>query len=303
MNVATASPFPLPRVSVVVRCFNEALHLGTLLRSIGEQTVRDLEVIVVDSGSTDGTLAIAESHGARIFHIEPERFTFGRSLNVGCSEARGEFLVLASAHVYPCERDWIERLIAPFADPLVSLTYGRQVGHATSKFSECRLFAQQYSATSNLDQKIPFCNNANAAVRRAHWQEHPYDETLTGLEDLAWGRRVLASGHRIAYIAEAAIVHIHDETPARVRLRYEREAIALRRIVPDSHMYLVEFIRLAWRQIWGDLVAMVRERRTLRLAPEIVMFRTMQYWGTFRGMNFRSPVTHQLLQQLYYPED
>ena len=96
---------------MVVRCFNEALHLGTLLRSIAEQTVRDLEVIVVDSGWTDGTLAIAESHGARILHIEPARFTFGRSLNVGCAEARGEILVLASAHVYPCERDWIERLM------------------------------------------------------------------------------------------------------------------------------------------------------------------------------------------------
>jgi hypothetical protein len=114
---------------------------------------------------------------------------------------------------------------------------------------------------------------------------------------------VLASGHRIAYVAEAAIVHIHDETPARVRHRYEREAIALRRIVPDSHMYLQEFLWLAWRQVWGDLVAMIRERRTLLLAPEIVMFRTMQYWGTFRGMNFRSPVTQQLLQQFYYPED
>jgi len=301
--VSADSQARLPRVSVIVRCFNEALHLGTLLTSIANQTIRDVEVIIVDSGSTDGTLEIAASHDARIFHIRPDEFTFGRSLNLGCAQALGEFLVLASAHVYPCERDWIERLIAPFSDPLVALSYGRQVGHATSKFSECRLFGQQYPATSNLDQRIPFCNNANAAVRRSHWQEHPYDESLTGLEDVAWGRRVLASGQRIAYVAEAAIVHIHDETPARVRHRYEREAIALRRIVPDSHMYLVEFIRLMWRQIWGDLIAMVRERHTLRLVPEIVMFRSMQYWGTFRGMNARSPITHQLLQQFYYPED
>ncbi len=292
-----------PCISVVIRCHNEAKHIGRLLESLGQQTRRDVEVVIVDSGSNDGTLDIAARFPATVLHLSPEEFSFGRSLNLGCAAARGEFLVFASAHVYPCDHDWLDRLIAPFADPGMALSYGRQIGHATSKFSETRLFGKQYPATSNADQQIPFCNNANAAVRRSLWEQHAYDESLTGLEDLAWGQWALAQGYRIAYVAEAAIVHIHEETPVRVRHRYEREALALRRIVPESHMSFSECIRLAWRQIWGDLVAMVRERQTLRLAPEIIMFRAMQYWGTFRGMQVRSPVTQQLLHRFYYPED
>jgi rhamnosyltransferase len=292
-----------PRLSVVIRCHNEAKHIGRLLEEIGSQTVGDVEIVVVDSGSTDGTLGIVGSYPARIVHIRHEEFTFGHSLNRGCAEARGEILVFASAHVYPVHRDWLERLVAPFQDPKVAVAYGRQVGHPTSRFSETQLFERQFPAVSNLDQRIPFCNNANAAVRRELWQAHPYDESLTGLEDLAWGTWALAQGHRIAYVAEAAIVHIHDESPTRIKRRYEREAIALRHIVPDSHMYAAEFVRFLVRQVWGDLVALVQQRKPLRLIPEILMFRTMQYWGTFRGMNARSEVTQQLLHKFYFPEE
>jgi glycosyltransferase involved in cell wall biosynthesis len=290
-------------VSIVIRCHNEGKHIGRLLESLNRQSLTDHEIIVVDSGSTDTTLGIVTSFPTRVLHIAPKDFTFGRSLNVGCAQARGGILVFASAHVYSVADDWLERLVAPFADERVALTYGRQVGHETSRFSECQLFERQFPAISNLNQMIPFCNNANAAVRRSLWERHPYDETLTGLEDLAWGNWALSQGLRIAYVAEAAVVHIHEESWARVMRRYEREAIALKRIVPDSHMYVVEFIRYLSRQILGDLRALVRERRSIALVPEILMFRTMQYWGTFRGMNARSEVTQQILHKFYFPEE
>lgn len=292
-----------PRVSIIVRAYNEAEHLPTLLERIAQQSFRDHEVILVDSGSTDDTVGIAARWGARVVHIAKDQFTFGRSLNVGCAAARGELLVMASAHVFPIGREWLGGLVAAFDDPQVGLAYGRQTGHARSRFSETILFRQQYPLRSNPDQRTPFCNNANCAVRRALWALHPYDETLTGLEDLAWGQWALAQGHRVAYVAEAAVEHLHREPGKRVFHRYEREAIALRRIVPDSHLYLGEFARLLVQQVWGDLRAMWRERRTVRLTREILVFRIMQYWGTYRGMNHRTDVTQRLLRQFYYPDD
>ncbi len=292
-----------PRVSLIIRAYNEAMHLGGLLELVAKQEFTDHEVILVDSGSTDDTVKIAERLGARVVHIAKERFTFGRSLNVGCAAARGEILVMASAHVFPVDARWLTHLVAAFDDPQVAVAYGRQTGHPRSRFSETVLFRQQYPLTSNPDQRTPFCNNANCAIRRSLWALHHYDETLTGLEDLAWGQWALEQGHRIAYVAEAAVQHLHTEPGKRVRHRYEREAIALKRIFPDSHMSLVEFVRLLWVQLWGDWRAMWRERRTLLLARDVAVFRIMQYWGTYRGMNHRTEVTQRLLRQFYYPDD
>ena len=129
-----------------------------------------------------------QAYPVQILHIPPEEFSFGRSLNLGIAEARREFVVFASAHVYPVYPDWLERLLAPFADPKVGLSYGKQRGNSPTNFSEQQVFAHWFPDQSIPHQPHPFCNNANAAIRRSLWQEHPYDETLTGLEDLAWAR-------------------------------------------------------------------------------------------------------------------
>src|SRR5450759_2977227 len=101
--------------SIVIRAFNEAKHLPRLLEGIRQQTLQDIEIILVDSGSTDDTVSIAESYGAHVAHIAPQEFTFGRSLNVGVQAATRGLVVIASAHVYPVYPDWLERLLEPFA--------------------------------------------------------------------------------------------------------------------------------------------------------------------------------------------
>ncbi|MCC6259280.1 MAG: glycosyltransferase, partial [Anaerolineales bacterium] len=69
--------------SLIIRAYNEEKHLGRLLAGIKQQTLRDVEIILVDSGSTDATVSIAESFGAKVVKIASAEFTFGRSLNYG----------------------------------------------------------------------------------------------------------------------------------------------------------------------------------------------------------------------------
>ena len=89
-----------PTASIIIRCYNEEEHIGQLLSGIMEQTLADdVEIIVVDSGSIDATVSIASQFPTQIVSIDPEEFSFGRALNIGCSETSGEFIVAASAHV------------------------------------------------------------------------------------------------------------------------------------------------------------------------------------------------------------
>ena len=289
------------RLSVVIRSFNEERHIGRLLTGIVRQTVPS-EIVLVDSGSTDATVAIATRYPVKVVTIRPDEFTFGRSLNRGVEATTGDIVVMASAHVYPRYDDWLAQLVAPFAEPAVALTYGKQRGNEVSKFSEHQIFRAWFPDHSNPNQTTPFCNNANAAIRRALWTEMPYDETLTGLEDIDWGRRVLERKLRIAYVAEAEVAHVHEETPSRIYNRYRREAMALKNIFPEERFGLRDFLRLFPSNTLSD-IAVARNEGHLERVPEILMFRLMQFWGTYRGSTQRGGVSESLRRRLYYPSD
>lgn len=291
------------KCSIIIRAYNEEAHIGRLLEGIKHQTLKDVEIILVDSGSTDGTVDIAESYGARLVRIQPEEFTFGRSLNYGIREATSEYLVIASAHVYPVYPDWLASLLHPLLDDQVALSYGKQRGPVSAKFSEKQIFHQWFPETGKYRQETAFCNNANAAIRKSLWKKNPYDETLTGLEDLAWAKWAKDQGYAIAYIPEAEVVHVHNETPRGVFNRYRREAMAFKKIYPEAHFSIYDFVRLTVSNIASDIWHAARDRVLLRSMVSIFWFRFMQFHGTRLGQRETSLITPQLRETFYYPRE
>lgn len=287
--------------SLVIRCYNEEQHIGRLLSGILQQTVKDVEIIVVDSGSTDATVSIASRYPVKIVSISPQEFSFGRALNIGCSAASGEVIVVASAHVYPVYKDWLEQLLVPFSDPNIALVYGKQRGNEVTKYAEHQVFAKWFPNQSNLYQDHPFCNNANAAIRRSLWERLPYNELLTGLEDLDWAKRAMQLGYRIAYTAEAEIIHVHDEVPSKIFNRYRREAIALKTVFPQEQFRLRDFARLFVANVLSDCYHAWHDGIIREKLREIIIFRFMQFWGTYRGFRQQGQITSQLKQTFYYP--
>jgi glycosyltransferase involved in cell wall biosynthesis len=288
-------------ISVVVRTFNEERMIGRLLSGIDAQTRKPDEIVIVDSGSTDRTLEIARRHRVEVRTIDPTEFSFGRSLNRGVEAATGEVVVMASAHVYPVYDTWLEHLTRPFEDAAVALTYGRQVGGPTTPYAESQILATWFPAESQPRQAHPFANNANAAIRRSEWKQMPYDEDLTGLEDLDWAAKALERGMGIAYVAEAPVVHLHDERFAQTRNRYRREAIAHRRIFKDPRMGRLEAARLFLANVASDYVHAARDRQLLRHLGDIPRFRAAQFAGTYEGFAQRGEVPTELRRRFYYP--
>jgi len=291
-----------PRASVIVRCYNEREHIGKLLYGVYEQTVEDVEVLLVDSGSTDGTLEVAREYPIDdVVYVSPEEFSFGRALNYGVDAAAGEFCVFASAHVYPTRRDWLERLLGAFEED-VALVYGKQRGDDRTKFPEKRVFRRWFPDHDIRFQESPFCNNANAAIRRSVWEEHRYDESLPGLEDLDWAKRVREDGWEISYAADAEIIHVHEESPREVYNRYRREAIAHGEITDDDTFTLLDCCRLFASNTLADYRAALREGELPGSLLEIPRFRLMQFLGTWRGFNQEVPVSDRLRQRFFYPD-
>lgn len=291
-------------VSVVIRTLNEATYLDELLLVIFSQIKDDfeIEVVIIDSGSTDGTVSIAKNHGCRITFITKEQFTFGRSLNMGSQFAKGDILVYVSGHCIPREDTWLVNLIEPIRHGICGYTYGRQVGRDTTKYSEEKIFQKYFSSESKIPQTGFFCNNANSAIDRKVWSEYKFDEQVTGLEDMELAKRYCEQKGKIAYVAEACVYHIHDEAWSHTRRRYEREAIALQKIMPEVQIEFFDMLRYIWVSITSDCKAAAAEGCFAREFIGIIKFRVAQFTGSFKGNNEHRMLSHERKEDYFYPK-
>lgn len=291
------------KASVVLRTLNEARYLEELLQGIANQQADqlDCEVVLVDSGSTDQTLAIAQQYGCRILHINREEFSFGRSLNMGCEAASGDILVITSGHCVPASPHWLQKLCQPLLDGVAQYSYGRQLGGPSSQFSECQVFNKYFPATSRIPQEGFYCNNANSALLKASWAKYRFDEELTGLEDMHLAQRLVRDGGRVAYVAEAPVYHHHSETWPQVRRRFEREAIALQQIMPHVHVNALDTARYMLSSIWGDMRRAKKQKALRQHWLNILHYRYHQYVGSYLGNHDHRKLSRADKDQYFYP--
>ena len=282
-----------PEISVVIRTFNEEKFLPDLLEALKRQSFQDFETIVVDSGSMDRTREIATQKADKLLPIESHDFTFGHSLNVGIQEASGKYIAIVSAHTLPFNEHWLGKLIEPLYDNNTAMVYGRQIGGKSSKFSE----TQDMRRTFGLKRAVLrppqfFANNANSAVRKDLWLEHPFDESLLGLEDIEWAKYWMERSYQVVYEPAAALYHMHAENWRQIHRRYYREAVAARWIGIKGTKHAIanpvlEAARLLFD--WGRFLYRGDDRRSSamrfrEMARETTRFRVNKSIGTIKGL-------------------
>jgi 2-desacetyl-2-hydroxyethyl bacteriochlorophyllide A dehydrogenase len=275
----------MPEISIIIRAYNEEKHLPALLDALRAQTYKNFEIVVVDSGSIDRTRDIAHQKADKLVRIAPEDFTFGYSLNTGIRNSSGRFSVIMSAHTLPVNDCWLASMVEPLHQPRTAMVYGKQRGISKSKFSELRDFERIFT-----DEKrvlVPpdfFANNANSALRRDLWEQHAFDETLPGLEDIEWAKHWMELGYRVIYVPEGALYHIHRETWNQLRHRYYREGQAARWIGIRHRQNLpVEF----WKEtksLCGDFYRALLQGCLSGKMYEIARFRFEKLRGTVSGI-------------------
>ena len=204
-------------VSIVIRTKNEAEFIEDTLEKVMRQEFKGAyEVIIIDSGSTDSTLQIVRKHNVKLVQISQEKFTYGRSLNMGAMNAEGNYIVNLSAHALPRDNNWLTNLITGFENDNVAGVYGRQLSIGLVNPYEAMLneiFFVKNKIEFNLKDKkrckrIHF-TNSNAAIRKDVWQRFKFNEQVPYGEDILWQSDVIKAGFSVVYTPNAVVYHTH----------------------------------------------------------------------------------------------
>ncbi|MFO7894453.1 MAG: glycosyltransferase family 2 protein [Longimicrobiales bacterium] len=280
---------PRARITVVIPVRNGGRHFQRLTRHLTglRHRLPRVEVLVIDSGSDDGTPERAEKAGFRVHRIPPETFGHGRTRNLGVELAGGDVVCFITDDVLPVTPDWPLRLAAVLDDPGVAGVYGRQVPRDATTM-EMFFVSLNYPPEPHRYEPDPeghhprpgrvVFSNAFSAVRRDVALEIPIPEEADYSEDQIWARRALAAGYAIAYEPAAEALHAHTYRLRGVFRRSFFVGRALKGAGIDKGASFMESVRF----LAGEIAYFVRQGHIHRL-PQLLPYEFLRWAGFHAG--------------------
>lgn len=292
---------PNKRCSVVIPTKNGGALFVRALEELQHQSIwDDVELIVIDSGSTDGTIEAARKAGAKVIEIAPEDFNHGATRDYGIFLARCEIVVLMVQDAVPYDMNLLEDILQPLNDPEVAGVYVRQIPQQNADLltkrnlnnwltgrtiSEVRKIesVEWYESLSPMEKYI-YCNfdNVCSAIRKSVWEKHKFGKINFG-EDIDWAERVLKSGYKIAYEPSAVVIHSHDRP---LSYEYKRTYVCHRKLYSQFRLHMVPSLGralLSWLFSTGRDVKYVYHQEA-RISEKLVL------WAKIPLLNFLSAI-------------
>jgi glycosyltransferase involved in cell wall biosynthesis len=234
-------------VSVVIPAKNAGPEFANLLESLRRQKgFKDIELIVVDSGSTDGSVGVAQRYGAKVLEILPEEFSHSYVRNLGAQHACGDVLLLTVQDALPPRDTWLAEMFAPLTlDGLAAVSCVEHPRADADLFYRVLLWNHcRYLELDRGDRitSSPTVADPDALRKSAQltdvacliWRDLflRYGHRGDYAEDLDLGLRLLRDGHRLALLASTWILHSHNRPPWYHLKRSYVDTLALLRLLP-----------------------------------------------------------------------
>jgi rhamnosyltransferase len=245
---------------------------------------------VIDSGSADDTLVVAQTFPTKITRIKPEEFHHGKTRNLGAELATGRILVYITQDALPLNENWLQRLTEHFRSPDVAMVVGRQIPWQTTKPPE-KFFYTYYFPGHKIVVKHGdsgyyhdniFISNVNSAIRKDVWNQLKFSEKLVMAEDKEFAKRLLFAGWSIIYEPEATVYHAHDFSLRDVFQRSLDYGISLRQGfggLPRPRRSLPK--RLL--DYFSEETKYLKATGCLHWLPYCLVYDMSRYLGTFLG--------------------
>jgi rhamnosyltransferase len=219
------------KVSVIIPTKNPGKIFRSVLPAVCEQKADfDFDILVIDSGSNDGTVAYVDAFPdprVRLHQIPAEEFGHGKTRNLAVSMTQGEYAVLITHDALPATDSWLAAMVAMAdKDSQIAGVFGPHLAYPeASPFTARDLdqhfanFAAQpvvwledkgrYEQDDAYRQYLHFFSDNNALIRRSVWMNFPYPD-VDFAEDQIWAEKIIKAGWKKAFAADGAVYHSHD---------------------------------------------------------------------------------------------
>lgn len=217
-----------PRVSIILRSYNEAWALGETLQALQSQEYKNWELIIIDSGSTDGSTDLIRKANPKHFHqIQSSEYNPSRVMNWGMRLAESDYGIFLNADATPQNENWLRPLAEALQEPKNAAVFGRQIPRL-----DCQaVYACDYERCFGLNRESAnwdhFFSMVSSGVRKDIWSRRGFLEKLQYAEDDEYTRWCKTEGFQVAYCPESVVMHSHNYTPAQAYKRSFGDARAL----------------------------------------------------------------------------
>lgn len=217
-----------PKVSIIMRSFNEAWALRDTLPALRSQAYTDWELIVIDSGSTDGSQdLIRAAQPAHFVQITPPEYNPSRVMNQGMRLAQTEYGIFLNADATPQGRDWLGPLVAALQSREVAACFGRQIPRPDCEAVYACDYERCFGPSRESTKWDHFFSMVSSGLRKDVWAQRGFREDLQYAEDDEYTRWCKAQGYAVVYVPESVAMHSHNYTPEQARRRSFGDARAI----------------------------------------------------------------------------
>jgi rhamnosyltransferase len=275
-----------PPVSIIMRSYNEGWALRDTLSALQAQDYKNWELIVIDSGSTDGSVdLIREAKPAHFIQIKHEDYNPSRVMNHGMKLAQSEFGIFLNADATPQGSDWLRLLVAALQDPKVAAVFGRQIPRPDCRAVYAHDYERCFGPNRESTQWDHFFSMVSSGLRKDIWSQRGFLEKMQYSEDDEYTRWCREQGYRVNYVPDSVVMHSHNYTPQQAYKRSFGEAKALAAVWndPPTVINFSKTVLLGWtNDARRDLIFCSRQKR-LHEWPHAARIRWLQRRARLAG--------------------
>jgi rhamnosyltransferase len=278
-------------ISVIIPTLDAGSVLGPLLSSLTKQTI-SIEVVIVDSSSTDHSTKVATQYGANILTVSRDGFNHGKTRNLGIFHAKSEIVVLLTQDALPADDYCLENLVKPLQDPQIVASFGRQLPRLDASPTEnfTRLYNYPETPIVKGREDLPghgiktfFLSNVCSAIKTKEFKElGGFPENIIMFEDLIFAAKAILKGYKIAYVPEAKVWHSHNLSLTQQFCRYQDAGISLR-----NNAWIFEYAKANREgvEFLKKQIAYLSKKHQYHWIPYAIAESVFKFAGFWLGLN------------------